>query len=188
MSTGRVRCTPDPYVETLSNVQDHWTHTTKRSVSVRCSLSETLAFFQADVMQITGHANSVWPPSDAERPVLPARNKSAPDTQVQRPVPPRPASGEYFSSEKHFHDFSKLFIGAIENMHFIFSKAPNQLCVYQHVQVIKRGLGERNPNPSLSFNLHLLLKVCQHHYVCTNMCKCVSIFINIFFEGVKSAH
>ena len=66
-------------------------------------------------------------------------------------------------------DFSKLSTGVIENMHFIFSKVPN-------------------PNPSLLFNLYLLLKVCQHHQVYTTMYKCVSIFTIIFFEGVKLSH
>ena len=75
-------------------------------------------------------------------------------------------------SEKHSGDFSKLSIGAIENMHFIFSKA----------------LNPTNQNPSLLYKLHLLFKMYQHYHVCTNMCKCVSIFINIFFEGVKLTH
>ena len=35
---------------------------------------------------------------------------------------------------------------------------------------------------SLPFKLHLLLKVCQHHKVCTNKCTCVSIFTNIFLR------
>jgi len=38
-----------------------------------------------------------------------------PDAQTQRPVPPWPASGA--------RDFSKFPTGAIENMHFIFSKS-----------------------------------------------------------------
>ena len=75
-----------------------------------------------------------------------------------------------FFSEKHSGDFSKLSTGAIENMHFIFSKRREE------------------PKPPLPFTLYLLLKVCQHHHVCTNVCTCVSIFTIIFFEGVKLAH
>jgi len=86
-----------------------------------------------------------------------------------------------FFSEKQSGDFSKLSTGAIENMHFIFSKALNPA-----LQAWREG--ERNPNPSLPFTLHLLLKVCPHHQVCINKCKCVSIFTIIFFEGVKLAH
>ena len=67
---------------------------------------------------------------------------STPDTLVQHPMPLRPASGECFSSEKHFRDFSKFSTGAIENTHLIFSKAPNLAS-----QAWREG--ERNPNPSL---------------------------------------
>ena len=52
-----------------------------------------------------------------------------------------PASGECFLSEKHSRDFSKIPTGAIENMHLIFSKAPNP------AEQARRE-GERNPNPS----------------------------------------
>jgi len=96
---------------------------------------------------------------------------STPDAQAQRPVPPRPAFG---------HDFSKL-PGVIENIHLIFSKELNPA-------EQARQEGEINANPSLLFNLHLLLKVCQHHQVYTMMRKCVSIFTIILYEGVKLAH
>ena len=84
----------------------------------------------------------------------------------------KPASGECFLSEKLSRDFSKLPTDAIENMHFIFSKSAES----------------EEPILSLPFKLHLLLKVCQHHKVCTNKCTYVSIFTIIFFEGVKLAH
>jgi len=58
-------------------------------------------------------------------------------------------------------------------------------CYFQNTSI---GVIERNLNPSLPFNLHLLLKVCQHHQVCTNECTCVSIFTIIFFEEVKLAY
>jgi hypothetical protein len=49
--------------------------------------------------------------------------------------------------------------------------------------------GREEPIPSLLLKLHLLIKVCQHHNVCTKRaCTCVSIFTIIFFEGVKLAH
>jgi len=70
---------------------------------------------------------------------------------------------------------------AIENMYIIFSKAPNSASQARRER-------EKNPNPSLPFNLHLLLKMCPHHQVYTMMCKCVSTFTLIFFEGVKLAH
>jgi len=62
-----------------------------------------------------------------------------------------------FFSEKHFRDFSKLSIGAIENMYFIFSKALNPASQAQRER--------EEPILSLPFNLNLLLKVCQHHNV-----------------------
>jgi len=106
--------------------------------------------------------NRNYPTSGAHRPVLNpslAKHHSTLGAQTQRLVPlsQRPV---------HSRDFSKFPTGAIENIHFIFSK----------------------PILSLLFKLYLLLKVCQHHKVCTNMCMCVSIFTNIFFEGVKLAH
>ena len=64
-----------------------------------------------------------------------------------------PASGECFLSEKHYRDFSKIPIGAIENMHFIFSKSAESL-------VASLAGGREEPILSLLFKLHLLLKVC----------------------------
>ena len=50
-----------------------------------------------------------------------------------------------------WQDFFKLSTGTIENMCFIFSKAPNPASQ-------ARRKGERNPNPSLPLELHLLCK------------------------------
>ena len=71
---------------------------------------------------------------------------------VASDVPLRPVSDECFPREKHSRDFSKLSIGIIENIHFIFSKASNPASQAQWE-------GERNANSSLAFKLHLLLKV-----------------------------
>jgi hypothetical protein len=86
-----------------------------------------------------------------------------------------------FLYEEHSRDFSKFPTGAIENMHFIFSKSVE-------FRLASSAGGREEPILSLSFKLHLLLKVCQHYNVYTNKCTCVSIFTNIFFEGVKLAH
>jgi len=86
---------------------------------------------------------------------------SASDMQEPRLMPRRPTFSECFFCEKHSHDFSKLFTSTIENMYFIFSKALNPVSQARRKE-------ERNPNPSLPFKLHLILKVCQHHHVCTN--------------------
>jgi len=73
------------------------------------------------------------------------------------------ASGECFSARKHSRDFSKFPTGAIENMHFIFSVG-----------------GREEPILSLPFNLHLLLKMCQHHKVCKPTCVRVLAFSQTF--------
>jgi hypothetical protein len=70
----------------------------------------------------------------------------------------KPASGECFLSEKHSRDFSKFPTGAIENMHFIFSKSAES-------RLASSAGGREEPILSLTFKLHLLLKVCQHHNV-----------------------
>jgi len=75
----------------------------------------------------------------------------------------KPASGECFLSEKHSHDFSKFPNGAIEKMH-----RTHPLSTLQ------------TPPPSQS------MPTPQSVY--QQVCTCVSIFTNIFFEGVKLAH
>ena len=68
---------------------------------------------------------------------------------------------------------------------FLFGKKPSS----RRWKVWRSSAGGREePKPLSTLQLHLFLKVCQHHQVCTNMCKCVSVFTTIFFEGVKLAH
>ena len=88
---------------------------------------------------------------------------------MERPVLQKPTSGECFLSEKHSRDFSKIPTGAIENMHFIFSKSVE-------CRLASSAGGREEPILSLLFKLHLLLKVCQHHNVCTNKCARVLAF------------
>ena len=147
-TTGHAPERPVPYPESTTNAQGtgltHRTRPEHPMLSVRVTCRSQTA--------------SDAPIGFNPRPVTSVRcltltgagTDSTPNAQAQRPVPLRPAS-----SEKHSHDFYKLSTSAIESMHYIFSKAPNPTKL------------ERNPNPSLPFKLHLLLKVCQHHHVCT---------------------
>jgi len=64
--------------------------------------------------------------------------------------------------------FSNHSTGAIENMYFIFSKASNPTSQAQWE-------GERNPNPSLPFKLHLLCKCANTTKWPPPLCMCVSI-------------
>jgi len=93
VGTRRVQNIADTYAERLSKAWGHQTHTTERTLSVRsltqralqmrrdteltppdaplsvrCSQSEA----PVEVRQNTRRVNSVWPPSDAEHPMLPS--------------------------------------------------------------------------------------------------------------------
>ena len=114
--TGRVRCTSDPCAESSANSQGHRTRATGRTLSVPCSpdsCAERVAKTHAHRTLSTGLT--------PVRPVHYATPDNTPDAKGQRPVPPRSASGECFSDR----DFSKFPTSAIENIHLIFSKAPN---------------------------------------------------------------
>ena len=77
-----------------------------------------------------------------------------------------------FLSKKHSRDFSKFPTGAKENMHFIFSKSAES-------RLASSVGGREEPILSLLFKLHLL-KVYQHHNVCTNKCARVLAFSQTF--------
>ena len=152
-----------PYSEGAANTQGHQTHTTGRALSVQCSQSETPTDVRQHRTQQQCLATVRCSVSNA--PFTSARNESAPDTQEQRQVPPRPASGECFSNKKHSRDFPKLSIGAIENIHFNFPKALN--------------LGTQTPlypRNSTSF-ANVLTPPCDHH-----QCACVLAFHKHFHQ------
>ena len=96
--------------------------------------------------------NRRYPASGVQRPVLnPSRAKhdSTSNAQALRPVP----LGQRPVSVSHSRDTSKLPTGAIENMHFIFSKSVES-------RLASSTGGGEEPILSLPFKLHLLLKVC----------------------------
>jgi len=165
---------PVPYSENTANAQGHRTHTTGRSLSIRCSLSEA-----------------------------PAENRQRRTRQQSLANVRCLASGASFTSAKNQErtEHAGAVSGASKvSVRWVFFHPRllqtfhrrNRKYVFYFLKNAESRLasstGGRNPNPSLPFKLHLLLKVCQHHYVCTNMCKCVSIFTIIFFKGVKLAH
>ena len=141
-----VRCSPDLNSESSAKRSGHRTHTTGHS-KLRSMLGVWCLTLTEPGCLHTGRTDTASGAS-------------------------RPASGECFLVRNTPTTSPKFSTSAIENIHFIFSKAPNP----------------EEPILSLPFKLHLLLKVCQHHKVCTNKCTCVSIFTIIFFEGVKLAH
>jgi len=105
----------------------HRTHSERPVLSVRHPLLKS---------GHTGRMNREHPASSAVRPVLNhnrAKHLQHTGRSGQRPVPLRIAFDES-------HDF-KFPIGAIENIHLIFSKAPN-------LASQTRWEGERNPHPS----------------------------------------
>ena len=89
---------------------------------------------------------------------------STPDAQAPCPVPPRPMSGA--------RDFSKLPTGAIENMHFIFSKVLNPVSQ-------ARREGERNPTP-LYPSTSTSFSKCANTTKCTPRCASVLAFSQSF--------
>ena len=101
--------------QTLPSVQ--------RSQSKKCLLPRSLT------STLTRCRNSARAASDAHPSDAPTHSSTTRclatihPTLGQRLMPPWPASSKCFFSEKHSCDFSKLSTGAIENMHFIFSKA-----------------------------------------------------------------
>ena len=108
------------------------------------------------------------------RPVHSATPDSTPDAKGQRSVPLRIASGECFSVRNTPVTSQKFPTGAIENMHLIFSKAPNPA-----------ELEREKPTPLSTLETPSPLQMCEHHQVYTTMCMCVSIFTNIFPKGVS---
>jgi hypothetical protein len=83
-------------------------------------------------------------------------------------LPPRAAFGEYFLSKNHSRDFLQIFHRRNTKyaLHFLKSTIEPKLL-------------------SLPFKLHPILQVCQHHHVCTNKAKCVSIFTIIFSKELS---
>jgi len=101
---------------------------TGRTLSVRCSpdsCAEKVAKPPAHQTLSTGLS--------PVRPVHSTTPDTTPDAKGHHPVPPRRASGERNTPATS----PKILTDAIENIHLIFSKAPNPA-----------ELGERNPHPS----------------------------------------
>jgi len=155
-------------------LQGHRTRATGRTLSVRCSPDPCAE--RVGKRPHTGRA-----PPDAQASVrclssgaLPYLGQalSAPDAQTQRPVLQKPASGECFLSEKHSRDFSKISTGAIEKMHFIFSKAPNPASQ-------ARREGERNPSSLYPSNFTSFSK-CANTTTCKPTCARVLAFSQPF--------
>ena len=122
-TTGRVWCTPDPYAGRVYLTPGHRTRATGCSPTSDVTSASTVNHRT----HITGLAHVTVCRSDVYTPASTThRTHRARPVQslMLRPMSPRTAFGECFSS----HDFSKTSTNAIENIHFIFSKAPNPTC------------------------------------------------------------
>jgi len=102
--------------------KDHWTQATGRSPASD-AMGASVVNHQTHntrLTHVTVRGSGVYTLESTTHRTLWAR-------PVQRPMSPRTALGEYFSSEKHSGDISKLSTDAIENMYFIFSNAQTPL-------------------------------------------------------------
>jgi len=124
VGTGRVRCTPVLNIERSAKRAGHRTHTTGRSklrpvltVLKLRELYKTLRSPDSHHRTLQTESGALCPvpyPSWARHCLHRTLTLSVRCSRSQRPV-----------SEKHSRDFSKVPTGAIENMLFIFSEAPN---------------------------------------------------------------